>query len=42
MRENPQTLEAAITLAVTEQNLRKRFQMRSGRDYRSRSHQSTG
>jgi len=42
MRENPTTLQAAITLAVTEQNVRKRFQMRSGRDYGSQSHQSTG
>jgi len=42
MQENPTTLQAAITLAVTEQNLRKRFQIRSDRDYGSQSHQSTG
>lgn len=30
MRENPATLQAAITAATNEQNLRKRFDLRSG------------
>jgi len=42
MRENPQTFQATITLAVTEQSLRKRFQMRSVGDNGSQTHQSTG
>ena len=31
MRENPATLQAAIALAMTEQNLYKRFDLRTGR-----------
>ena len=30
MRKNPATLQAAITAATNEQNLRKRFDLRSG------------
>lgn len=30
MRENPNTLQAAITVATAEHNLRKRFDLRSG------------
>ena len=30
MRENPDTLQAAITVATHKQNLRKRFDLRSG------------
>ena len=30
MRDNPNTLQGAITTAMTEQNLRKRFELRSG------------
>lgn len=35
MRENPSTLVAAIAIAVNEQNLRKRFNLRVGRDITS-------
>ena len=31
MRENPTTLQAAVASAMTEQNLRKRFNLRLGR-----------
>lgn len=31
MRENPNTLQAAVRIATTEQNLRKRFNLRTGR-----------
>ena len=31
MRENPATLQAAVASAMTEQNLRKRFNLRIGR-----------
>ena len=33
MRENPTTFEDAVRSALNEQNLRKRFQMRSGREF---------
>lgn len=33
MRDNPQTLQPAVHSAVQEQNLRKRFFLRSGREY---------
>lgn len=32
MRENPNTFNDAVTMATTEQNLRRRFQLRTGRD----------
>lgn len=32
MRENPQTLQQAVTSATNEQNLRKRFNLRTGHD----------
>lgn len=35
MRENPATLQAAITTATNEQNLRKRFALRSGNHSRA-------
>ncbi|XP_060575694.1 uncharacterized protein LOC132733112 [Ruditapes philippinarum] len=33
LRDSPQTLQAAITSAVNEQNIRKRFSLRTGREY---------
>ncbi|MCG7874780.1 MAG: hypothetical protein N0C90_00440 [Candidatus Thiodiazotropha endolucinida] len=33
MRESPATFEAAVKSALNEQNLRKRFHLRSGREY---------
>ena len=33
LRENPATLEAAVTCATNEQNLRKRFNLRTRREY---------
>ena len=33
MRDNPQTLNAAIEVATAEQNIRKRFNLRTGHDF---------
>lgn len=35
MRENPDRLQAAVHIAMSEQNLRKRFNLRTGRDERN-------
>ena len=37
MRENPDTFQAAVAIATREQNLRKRFQLRTGRGIETRS-----
>ena len=33
MRDNPDNFQHAIRVALNEQNLRKRFQIQSGREY---------
>ena len=32
MRENPDRLQAAVHIAMNEQNLRRKFNLRTGRD----------
>lgn len=41
MRDNPTTFQQAVRSALNEQNLRKRFQLRSGREF-GRDRQSSG
>lgn len=40
MRDNPQDLQQAVKIALTEQNLRKRFQIRTGHEYNRRTQDS--
>lgn len=37
MRDNPHTFQGAVDIALTEQNLRKRFNLRSGKNETARA-----
>ena len=38
MRENPEELRRAVAIAMAEQNLRKRFNLRTGRQLEDREY----